>query len=179
MSKPKFVFAVAGAAAAAALLAYTNRQRLLNGIDELRDRGRQGRDPFGLDDEDFWTEAQHREADNELDFDLKYATDEALVTSSDLTVALTSVGPNRISVIRTVRELTGFDLAQAQGLVAQVENGAPVPVIEGVSFSRARTVALALANQGAEISLKASRPAPRSPTSSRRTPAAKKARDAE
>jgi large subunit ribosomal protein L7/L12 len=58
---------------------------------------------------------------------------------------LTDVGPNKILVIKAVRELTGLGLKEAKDLV----DAAPKPVKEGVAREEAEAVKAKLAEAGA------------------------------
>ncbi len=63
---------------------------------------------------------------------------------------LTEVGPNKIPVIKVVRELTGLGLKEAKDLV----DAAPKPVKEAVSKEEADKVKAALEEQGAKVEIK-------------------------
>jgi large subunit ribosomal protein L7/L12 len=63
---------------------------------------------------------------------------------------LTEVGPNKINVIKVVRELTGLGLKEAKAVVDE----APKPVKEGVSKEEAEKVIAKLAEAGAKGSIK-------------------------
>ncbi len=63
---------------------------------------------------------------------------------------LTEVGPNKINVIKVVRELTGLGLKEAKAVVDE----APKPVKEGVSREEADKIIAKLAEAGAKGSIK-------------------------
>jgi large subunit ribosomal protein L7/L12 len=60
------------------------------------------------------------------------------------------VGPNKIPVIKVVRELTGLGLKEAKDLV----DAAPKPIKEGVARDEADKVKAALEEQGAKVEVK-------------------------
>ena len=63
---------------------------------------------------------------------------------------LTEVGPNKIPVIKVVRELTGLGLKEAKDLV----DAAPKPVKEAISKDEADKIKAALEEQGAKVEIK-------------------------
>jgi large subunit ribosomal protein L7/L12 len=63
---------------------------------------------------------------------------------------LTEIGPNKINVIKVVRELTGLGLKEAKAVVDE----APKPVKEGVSREEADRIAAKLAEAGAKVTVK-------------------------
>ena len=65
-------------------------------------------------------------------------------------VELTEVGPNKVKVIKVVREVTGLGLKEAKELV----DGAPKVVKEGVSKAEAEEIKTKLEAEGAEVNLK-------------------------
>ena len=69
---------------------------------------------------------------------------------TEFTVVLKSAGASKLQVIKTVRELTGLGLAEAQALV----DGAPKALKENVAKDEADKVAEALKAAGAEIEIK-------------------------
>ena len=69
---------------------------------------------------------------------------------SEFTATITEIGPNKIPVIKVVRELTGLGLKEAKDLV----DGAPKPVKEGVSKDEAAAIKAKLEEQGATVELK-------------------------
>ena len=76
------------------------------------------------------------------------AAEEEEQTSFD--VVLKSCGPQKIQVIKTVREITGLGLKEAKGLVDE----APKAVKEGMSKGDAEEVLKKLTDAGAEVELK-------------------------
>jgi large subunit ribosomal protein L7/L12 len=69
---------------------------------------------------------------------------------SEFSAVLTEVGPNKIPVIKVVRELTGLGLKEAKDLV----DAAPKPIKEGVARDEADKVKAALEEQGAKVEVK-------------------------
>ena len=65
-------------------------------------------------------------------------------------VVLTGVGPNKINVIKVVRELTGLGLKEAKDLV----DSAPKTVKEGASKDDAEKMKKQLTDAGASVELK-------------------------
>ena len=68
---------------------------------------------------------------------------------SEFTATLTEIGPNKIPVIKVVRELTGLGLKEAKDLV----DAAPKPVKEGVARDEADKIKAALEEQGAKVEI--------------------------
>jgi large subunit ribosomal protein L7/L12 len=69
---------------------------------------------------------------------------------SEFNVVLTSIGANKINVIKVVREVTGFGLKEAKDLV----DGAPKTVKENVAKAEAEEIKKKLAEAGATVELK-------------------------
>jgi large subunit ribosomal protein L7/L12 len=69
---------------------------------------------------------------------------------TEFTVVLTAAGPNKINVIKAVREVTSLGLKEAKDLV----DGAPKPVKEGVSKDEAATIAKKFTDAGATVEVK-------------------------
>ena len=69
---------------------------------------------------------------------------------TEFTATLTEIGPNKIPVIKAVRELTGLGLKEAKDLV----DAAPKPVKEGVNREEADKIKAALEEQGAKVEIK-------------------------
>jgi large subunit ribosomal protein L7/L12 len=69
---------------------------------------------------------------------------------TEFSAVLTEVGPNKIPVIKVVRELTGLGLKEAKDLV----DAAPKPVKEGVARDEAEKIKAALEEQGAKVDVK-------------------------
>src|SRR2546429_726478 len=63
---------------------------------------------------------------------------------------LSEVGPNKINVIKVVRELTGLGLKEAKAVVDE----APKPIKEGVSKEEAEKIAAKMAEVGAKVTIK-------------------------
>ena len=69
---------------------------------------------------------------------------------TEFSAVLTEVGPNKIPVIKVVRELTGLGLKEAKDVV----DAAPKPVKEGVTKDEAEKIKAALEEQGAKVEIK-------------------------
>jgi len=69
---------------------------------------------------------------------------------TEFTATLTEIGPNKIPVIKVVRELTGLGLKEAKDLV----DAAPKPVKEGIAKDEAEKIKAALEDQGAKVEIK-------------------------
>ena len=65
-------------------------------------------------------------------------------------VELTEVGPNKVKVIKVVREVTGLGLKEAKEMV----DGAPKVVKEGASKAEAEDIKTKLEAEGAKVNLK-------------------------
>ncbi len=78
------------------------------------------------------------------------AAAEPVEEQTEFTVILQEHGPNKIQVIKTVRELTQLGLKEAKDLV----DGAPKPVKEGVTKDEANKIKTALEEQGAKVDIK-------------------------
>jgi len=63
---------------------------------------------------------------------------------------LSEVGPNKINVIKVVRELTGLGLKEAKAVVDE----APAPIKEGVSKEEADKIAEKMSEVGAKVTIK-------------------------
>ena len=68
---------------------------------------------------------------------------------TEFTVTLQEIGPNKINVIKAVRELTSLGLREAKELV----EAAPTPVREGVSKDDAEETKKKLEGAGATVGL--------------------------
>ncbi len=64
-------------------------------------------------------------------------------------VVLKAAGPNKLNVVKAVKELTGLGLKEAKELV----DGAPKNVKEGVSKGEAEDLKAKLAEAGAEVEI--------------------------
>ena len=69
---------------------------------------------------------------------------------TEFDVELTEVGPNKVKVIKVVREITGLGLKEAK----EVVDGAPKVIKEGVSKAEAEEIKTKLEGEGAEVNLK-------------------------
>ena len=65
-------------------------------------------------------------------------------------VELTEAGPNKVKVIKVVREVTGLGLKEAKDVV----DGAPKVVKEGASKDEAEDIKAKLEAEGAKVTLK-------------------------
>ncbi len=78
------------------------------------------------------------------------AAPEAAEEQTEFTAVLKEMGANKISVIKTVRELTTLGLKEAKDLV----ESAPVTVREGVTKEEAATIKQKLEEAGATVEIK-------------------------
>ncbi|HJC23646.1 MAG TPA: 50S ribosomal protein L7/L12 [Candidatus Eisenbergiella merdavium] len=69
---------------------------------------------------------------------------------TEFDVELTEVGPNKVKVIKVVREVTGLGLKEAKDVV----DGAPKVVKEGASKEEADDIKAKLEAEGAKVTLK-------------------------
>ena len=69
---------------------------------------------------------------------------------TEFTATLTEIGPNKIPVIKVVRELTGLGLKEAKDVV----DAAPKAVKEGVTKDEADKIKAALEDVGAKVEIK-------------------------
>ena len=69
---------------------------------------------------------------------------------TEFTATLTEIGPNKIPVIKVVRELTGLGLKEAKDLV----DAAPKAVKEGIYREEAEKIKAALEEQGGKVEIK-------------------------
>jgi large subunit ribosomal protein L7/L12 len=69
---------------------------------------------------------------------------------TEFTVVLTEVGPNKINVIKVVREVTSLGLKEAKDLV----EGAPKPIKEAVPKEEAATIKKKFEDVGAKVEVK-------------------------
>jgi len=74
----------------------------------------------------------------------------AVEEQTEFTATLTEIGPNKIPVIKVVRELTGLGLKEAKDLV----DASPKAVKEGVTRDEAEKIKSALEEQGAKVEIK-------------------------
>lgn len=74
----------------------------------------------------------------------------AVEEQTEFDVVMSSFGSNKVSVIKSVREITGLGLKEAKDLV----EGAPTTVKEGVSKDEAETMKKKLEEAGASIEVK-------------------------
>ncbi|HOL73061.1 MAG TPA: 50S ribosomal protein L7/L12 [Bryobacteraceae bacterium] len=69
---------------------------------------------------------------------------------TEFTVILQAVGPNKINVIKAVREVTNLGLKEAKDLV----DGAPKTIKEGVNKEEAEAIKKKFADAGATVEVK-------------------------
>ena len=69
---------------------------------------------------------------------------------TEFDVELTEVGPNKVKVIKVVREATGLGLKEAKDVV----DGAPKVIKEGASKEEADDIKAKLEAEGAKVTLK-------------------------
>ena len=75
---------------------------------------------------------------------------DAAEEQTEFEVVLTEIGPNKIPVIKVVRELTGLGLKEAKDVV----DAAPKAVKEGVDKDEAEKIKASLEEQGAKVEIK-------------------------
>ena len=75
---------------------------------------------------------------------------EAAEEKTEFDVELTEVGPNKVKVIKVVREATGLGLKEAK----EVVDGAPKVVKAGASKEEAEEIKTKLEAEGAKVTLK-------------------------
>jgi len=78
------------------------------------------------------------------------AAAEAAEEQTEFTALLAEIGPNKIPVIKVVRELTGLGLKEAKDVV----DAAPKAVKEGITREEAEKIKAALEEQGAKVEIK-------------------------
>lgn len=69
---------------------------------------------------------------------------------TEFTATITEIGPNKIPVIKVVRELTGLGLKEAKDLV----DATPKAVKEGIARDEAEKIKAALEEVGAKVEIK-------------------------
>ena len=74
----------------------------------------------------------------------------AVEEQTEFSAVLSEVGPNKIPVIKVVRELTGLGLKEAKDLV----DASPKAVKEGIAKDEADKIKAALEEQGAKVEIK-------------------------
>lgn len=75
---------------------------------------------------------------------------EAAEEKTEFDVELTEVGPNKVKVIKVVREVTGLGLKEAKAVV----DGAPKVLKEAASKAEAEDIKTKLEAEGAKVTLK-------------------------
>ena len=75
---------------------------------------------------------------------------EAAEEKTEFDIELTEVGPNKVKVIKVVREVTGLGLKEAK----EVVDGAPKVVKAGASKEEAEEIKTKLEAEGAKVTLK-------------------------
>ena len=78
------------------------------------------------------------------------AAGEAAAEKDEFDVELTEVGPNKVKVIKVVREVTGLGLKEAK----EVVDGAPKVVKEAAAKAEAEDIKTKLEAEGAKVTLK-------------------------
>jgi large subunit ribosomal protein L7/L12 len=74
----------------------------------------------------------------------------AVEEQTEFNVILKEIGPNKLAIVKLVKELTGLGLKEAKDLV----DGAPAPVKEGVSKDESTALKAALEEAGAVVEVK-------------------------
>lgn len=75
---------------------------------------------------------------------------EAAEEKDEFDVELTEVGPNKVKVIKAVREITGLGLKEAK----EVVDGAPKVIKEAASKEEAEDIKAKIEAEGAKVTLK-------------------------
>ncbi|MDD2355777.1 MAG: 50S ribosomal protein L7/L12 [Lachnospiraceae bacterium] len=75
---------------------------------------------------------------------------EAAEEKTEFNVELTEIGPNKVKVIKVVREITGLGLKEAKDLV----DAAPKNIKEAVGKEEAEEIQKKVEEQGAKVTLK-------------------------
>jgi len=75
---------------------------------------------------------------------------EAVAEKSSFDVVLKAAGPNKLAIVKLVKDLTGLGLKEAKDIV----DAAPKAVKEGVSKDEAEGLKKSLEEAGAEVELK-------------------------
>ena len=75
---------------------------------------------------------------------------EEVEEKTEFDVELTEIGPNKVKVIKVVREVTGLGLKEAK----EVVDSAPKVVKEAISKAEAEDLKAKLEEQGAKVTLK-------------------------
>jgi large subunit ribosomal protein L7/L12 len=75
---------------------------------------------------------------------------EAAAVQTEFTVILKAAGPNKLQVVKVVKDLTGLGLKEAKDLV----DGAPKPVKENIAKDEAEALKAKLTESGAEVEIK-------------------------
>jgi len=76
--------------------------------------------------------------------------EEAEVEKTEFDVILKAAGPQKLQIVKLVKELTGLGLKEAKALVDE----SPKPIKEGVSKDEASALKTQLEEAGAEVELK-------------------------
>jgi large subunit ribosomal protein L7/L12 len=74
----------------------------------------------------------------------------AVEEKTEFTITLTEIGPNKINVIKVVREVTSLGLKEAKDLV----EGAPKPIKEGIPKDEAAAIKKKFEDVGAKVEVK-------------------------
>ena len=75
---------------------------------------------------------------------------EEVEEKTEFDVELTEVGPNKVKVIKVVREITGLGLKEAKAVVDE----APKVIKEGISKAEAEDIKAKFEAEGAKVTLK-------------------------
>ena len=73
----------------------------------------------------------------------------AVEEKTSFNVILKAAGPNKLNVVKVVKDLTGLGLKEAKDLV----DGAPKPIKEGISKADAEGLVAKLKETGAEVEI--------------------------
>ena len=79
-------------------------------------------------------------------------TDQEETAEGTVSVELTEVGPNKVKVIKVVREITGYGLKESKDLV-DAASDEPVIIVEGVTEEEAQEIKAALEAEEAKVTI--------------------------
>jgi ribosomal protein L7/L12 len=145
MSIRKFALFGAGAAALGAVAYLVCRSPEDQANDRFYARGLWGLITHSTPPNEQWRGGDYEQPDVEAMFEEKFSH----LEDGTYDVVLRVVGPNKIPVIKVVRELTGEGIKEAKDLV----DSAPATILTEVNLENATIAAKALMEQGAEVDL--------------------------
>jgi large subunit ribosomal protein L7/L12 len=99
------------------------------------------------DEEDVSEEAEEDEATDDVNVD-----GEDDNSTGSCSVTLTEVGPNKVKVIKVVREITGAGLKESKDLVDAASDG-PIVLVEEITEEEATKIKESLEAEGATVTI--------------------------